>query len=97
MKCSFLRIMHALRNTGVICKITAHSSQDNFNFLIVYCESEESDLLGCYTMSTVTNDHRAFIFSVKLESKYEGNKLDPEDDGTTILRKICNYITNDTA
>jgi hypothetical protein len=85
--------MYALRNTGVICKITAHCEQDNFSFLTVYCESEESDLLGCYAMSMVTNvskNHSTFIFSVKLESKCEGNKLDPGDEGITILQKICN-------
>lgn len=63
--------MHELRSNGVICKIKEHCSQHKFNFLIVYCKSKYSHLLGCYAMPAVTNmlnDNSAFIHGVKLIS-----------------------------
>jgi len=71
MKFQFLSTMHELRSNGVICKTKEHCSQHKFNFLIVYCKSKYSDLLGCYAMPAVTNilkDDSAFICSVKLKS-----------------------------
>lgn len=80
MKFQFLGTRHELRSNEVICKITEHSTQHNFNFLIVYCKSKDSALLGCYAMPSITNvlkDDNAFICGVKLESECEGNMLDP--------------------